>query len=92
VIPNSRHGFERWVNALVYELFFPEELHARGLELFSLTEDFAPLMPNSNVEAEEMLQAARAIVERLSEAGHSLRRALDKLQTLDLVRTVEGGT
>src|SRR4030095_6283913 len=27
--------FERWVNALVYELFFPEELHARGLNFFS---------------------------------------------------------
>ena len=89
--PQLAVWFERWVNALVYGLFFPEELSLRGLEFYALTEDFAPPLANSNVDAGETLQMARTIVERLSEAGHSLRRALDKLQTLDLVRTVEGG-
>jgi hypothetical protein len=89
--PQLAAWFERWVNALVYELFFPEELHARGLKFLSLTEDLVPPPPNSSNDRRTTLQVARATVDRVSEAGHSLRRALDKLQTLDLVRTVEGG-
>ncbi|MBI2890379.1 MAG: hypothetical protein HYY13_06290 [Nitrospirae bacterium] len=29
--------FEQWLNGLVYELFFPGELHARKLTLFDET-------------------------------------------------------
>lgn len=29
--------FERWLNGLVYELFFPDDLHARKLKLFDET-------------------------------------------------------
>jgi len=88
--PQLAAWFERWVDAIVYELFFPEELEARGLKFLSLAEEFALPTPISDAHAEETLQSARITVERLSEPGHSLRRALDKLQTLDLVRTVEG--
>jgi Eco57I restriction-modification methylase len=89
--PELATWFERWVNAIVYDLFFPEELHSRGLSFVPLTEDFAPSVPSANIDAKEILQAARGIVERLSEAGHPLRRALDQLQALDLVRTIEAG-
>jgi hypothetical protein len=34
--------FERWLNGLVYELFFPGELHARKLTLFDATATLAP--------------------------------------------------
>jgi hypothetical protein len=81
---------ERWVNALVYELFFPEEMHAKGLSFFPLAEDFAPLPPSSDADA-ATLASVRATVKTMSAPGHALRRALDQLQTLDLVRTIEGG-
>lgn len=29
--------FEQWLNGLVYELFFPDELHGRKLTLFAET-------------------------------------------------------
>ena len=83
--------FERWVNALVYELFFPEEMRARGLSFLPLTEDFAPPPPSADADATVALATVRATVETLSAPGHTLRRALDQLQTLDLVRTIEGG-
>lgn len=92
--PQMATWFERWVNALVYELFFPEELRARGLSFFALTEDFAPRPPvdgasPSPAEENAMLHNVRTTIETLSAPGHALRRALDQLQTLDLVRTIE---
>ena len=34
--------FEQWLNGLVYELFFPAELHARQLRLFEATARLNP--------------------------------------------------
>ena len=87
--PQMAAWFERWVNALVYELFFPEELRARGLGFLPLTEDLAPPPPDADADA--TLATVRTTVETLSAPGHALRCALDQLQTLDLVRTIEGG-
>lgn len=89
--PQLAAWFERWVNALVYELFFPEELRARGLSFLPLTEDLAPPPPIAAADAAANLAAARTAVEKLSAPNHALRCALDQLQTLDLVRTIEGG-
>ncbi|MBA3883076.1 MAG: hypothetical protein H0X73_10275 [Chthoniobacterales bacterium] len=90
--PELAAWFDRWINALVYELFFPEELRDKGLNLFSLTQDFAPLPPSTTADAAITLASVRGTVDTLSASGHALRRALDRLQTLDLVRTIEGGT
>ena len=67
-----------------------------GLPLFALgcsREDFTPPPPTADADAAAAptLRAARTAVERLSAPGHTLRRALDQLQTLDLVGTIEGG-
>jgi hypothetical protein len=89
--PQMAAWFERWVNALVYELFFPEELRARGIGVFPLTQDLAPPPPVADATAAATLTNVRTIVNTLSAPGHVLRRTLDQLQTLDLVRTIEGG-
>jgi hypothetical protein len=81
--------FEQTVNALVYELFFPEELHAAGLRFFELAAASpAPAKPPSETAAR--LDWHRDQFKKLSAPGHPLRVALDKLQTLDLVRIIEG--
>jgi hypothetical protein len=81
--------FEQTVNALVYELFFPEELHAAGLRFFELAAASpAPARPPSETAAR--LDWHRDQFKKLSAPGHPLRVALDKLQTLDLVRIIEG--
>jgi len=81
---------EQWLNALVFELYFPAELHAAGLHFFDLTAQHTlPPLPEWN-EKTERLPKTRECYEKLSAGGHALRIALDKLQTLDLVRIIEG--
>ena len=81
--------FQQTVNALVYELYFPQEVHASSLNLFELTASSAALSkPPSETAAR--LDWYRDQFKQLSAPGHPLRVALDKLQTLDLVRIIEG--
>lgn len=82
--------FEQWINALAYELFFPAELAAAGIQLFDMFSDcnlspIGSLTPNTT----ERMAFARQEFARLSASGHRLRIALDNVQTLDLVRTIE---
>lgn len=82
---------EQWVNALVYELFFPTELHAAGLRFFERAEEVGlPALETLSTEAEERMSWFRLHYRRLNAPGHPLRVALDKLRTLDLVRIIEG--
>ena len=81
--------WERVLNGLVYELYFPEEVHGAGLRLFELVE--AAHLPDVNALPEsERLPRLRQKFEELHDGAHSLRIALDKLQTLDTVRIIEG--
>jgi hypothetical protein len=81
--------FEQWVNALVYELFFPQELHAAGLHFFDLIQ--AAHLPSLETLAEaERLPCLQAIFKTTYAPDHKLRQALYQLGSLDLVRTIEG--
>jgi hypothetical protein len=82
---------ERILNGLVYELYFPDEVHAAGLWLFDLVgkSGFSGLVPNS-IPMPNHLQHLRQLFEALHDGAHPLRIALDKLQTLDTVRIIEG--
>jgi hypothetical protein len=81
--------WERVVNGLVYELYFPEEVQGAGLRLFDLVEK-ACLPDVSTLPADERLPLMRDLFETLHDGDHPLRIALDKLQTLDTVRIIEG--
>jgi hypothetical protein len=81
--------WERVLNGLVYELYFPEELHAAGLRLFDLVASAA--LPDVTALPEaDRLPRLRQKFEELHDGAHPLRIALDKLQTLDTVRIIEG--
>ena len=81
--------WERVLNGLVYEMFFPEEVHGAVLDLFELV-DQADL-PNFDIVPEsERLPRLRRLFEAFHDGTHPLRIALDKLQTLDIVRIIEG--
>lgn len=89
--PDIAAYLEQWVNALVYELYFPDEVHAAGLQLFDLTADLnLPDLDSLPAEASTRLERFRKLHKEWSAPGHRLRIALDKLRTLDLVRTIEG--
>ncbi len=81
--------WERVLNGLVYELYFPEEIHGAGLHLFDLVEK-AKLPDVTDLAEKDRLARLRQKFEELHDGAHSLRIALDKLQTLDTVRIIEG--
>ena len=89
--PDIAAYLEQWVNALVYELYFPAEIHAAGLQLFNLTADLnPPALDSLPAESSARLERFRKLHKEWSAPGHRLRIALEKLRTLDLVRTIEG--
>ena len=96
-LPDSPGGtllagyFEQWVNALIYELFFPEPLHAAGLHFFRLAEA-AELAPLAEMKPGTELTRLRAKFEQLYQSHHPLRRNLLALESIEEVRIIEGGT
>ena len=80
--------FEQWLNALVYELFFPAELNTAGLRFFQMFPQCQfSTGPGPKTPEEAQLETTRCDFARLSAPGHPLRVALNHLQTLDAVRT-----
>ena len=88
-VPLVAAFMEQWVNALVYELFFPQELHAAGLHFLDLIH--AANLPSLETLTEaERLPRLQAIFKTTYAPDHKLRQALYQLGSLDLVRTIEG--
>ena len=79
--------FEQWLNGLVYELFFPGELHARNLHLFDLTASLG--FPADPTALNYPLQLEIAF-RRAHDLKQSLRGMLADLQTIEEVRIIEG--
>jgi hypothetical protein len=80
---------EQILDGLVYELYFPNEVHGAGLGLFDLVEQ-AGLPALDSLPEAERLPTLRETFEDLYEGHHAVRIALDKLQTLEPVRIIEG--
>lgn len=81
--------WERIVNGLAYELYFPEDLHEAGIRLFDLLRQSD--LPNiKSIPKGEIIRTLRLKFETLYDGTHPLRIALDKLQTLDPIRIIEG--
>lgn len=84
-------------SGLVVELYFPEEVRGSlkdegGMmkgSLFTLVEE-AELPDIEKLPEADRLPRLRQKFEELHDGAHPLRQALDKLQTLDTVRIIEG--
>ncbi len=80
--------FESIINALVYELFLTEELHAADKRFFEpLRKENLPLL-SQHVGNEP--QVIRELFERLSDVNHPVRHNLYLLSNLESVRIIEG--
>ncbi len=80
---------EQVLNALIYELYLPGEVHGAGLQFFDLVERLG--IPDIDAIPEsERRPRLRAEFEKLYDANHPLRVALSKLQTLEVVGIIEG--
>jgi adenine-specific DNA-methyltransferase len=81
--------FEQLLNGLVYELYFPDELHAQGLHLFDLIAKIETPQWEA-IREPERLARLRQYFERIYDTNHPLRGALHTLRSLETVRTIEG--
>jgi hypothetical protein len=80
--------FEQWLNGLVYELFFPGELHARKLKLFDETAKLN--MPNlAKFSESRKLEVLQKVFAKAYDASATLRGMLFDLRSLDVVRVIE---
>ena len=80
--------FEQLIDALVYELFFPEELH-RANKFFSkhLAEE---RLPSLDEIKSDKIAKLRSVFERLFDKEHVIRKNCFFLDTLESVRIIEG--
>ena len=76
----SRPEYERLLNGLVYELFFPEDLHAKNIRLFDAC---AAAGIGQGMDA-------TAVAQSIFHPSHTIYAQLFELQTLDVVRVIEG--
>ena len=89
--PLMRDYYEEILNALVYELYLPEDLQTAGLHFFDLvTASYLPRVDRAPRDHAAQLAALRSKFEELYAPSHPLRAALQKLHTLDPVRIIEG--
>lgn len=82
-------ALEQLLNGFVYELYFQDDLHARGLHLFDAAAE-AGLGALAGLEGERLTRAAQAFAREHLAPGQPLRVMLSDLQTLDVVRVIEG--
>ncbi|HWQ92690.1 MAG TPA: Eco57I restriction-modification methylase domain-containing protein, partial [Clostridia bacterium] len=88
-VPLIAAFMQQWVNALVYELFFPQELHSADLHFFDLIQAL-DMKPLESFAENERLPELQALFKATYASDHKLRQALYRLGSLDLVRTIEG--
>jgi adenine-specific DNA-methyltransferase len=81
--------FEQLLNGLVYELFFPEELHAQKLTLFRFVEE-AKLPSLESIPQEQRMERLAEVFDRLYDNRHPVRGALHSLRNLETVRIIQG--
>lgn len=91
IFENRNPALEQLLNGLVYELYFPADLHARGLTLFAAGAE-AGLGALSTLTGPALTAAANSFVAENLYPGKKLRTMLSDLQTLDVVRIIEGKT
>lgn len=88
-LPTVAERLETVVNALVYELFFPEELAARGLSPFAAARE-AGLDKLAGLDGEALARAANDWSAQLADPATPLYATLFDLQSIDAIRIIEG--
>lgn len=78
--------FEQLIDGLVYELYFPEEIHAAGKEILPHLGELTPL--TEEMSEEEKLAVIRREFERLYDPNHPVRNHLETLDSVEEVRII----
>lgn len=85
----SAPRFEQLINGLVYELFFPDDLHKANIRIFAEAEK-AGVGKLASLDGEELISAASKLAEKIFSTNHPIYGMLFDLQGLDVVRIIEG--
>ena len=91
VVAVSQHSgakFEQLINGLVYELFFPDDLHAAGIRLFDACER-EQITRLATLEGPALQTETDALAERIFNNSHPIYAMLFDLKALDVVRIIE---
>lgn len=89
VIATRDPRFEQLLNGLVFELFFPDDLHQAKIALFDALER-TRLKELSKLKGEKLEKAARELASELFANTHPVYGMLFELQGLEVVRIIEG--
>ncbi len=81
--------FEQLINGLVFELFFPDDLHRAKIRLFDACEK-AGISKLAGLKDMALVSAANELAERIFATSHPIYAMLFDLQALDVVRIIEG--
>lgn len=89
VLATFEPRFEQLINGLVFELFFPSELHGANVRLFDACEK-AGVGKLGMLDGEAVVTAANELAARIFANDHVIYAMLFDLQGLDVVRVIEG--
>jgi hypothetical protein len=81
--------FEQVLNGLVYELYFPDEVHERGLRPFDFVQQ-AALPELESIPESQRLTRLREVFETIYDLNHPVRGTLHTLRSMETVRIIEG--
>ncbi len=79
--------FERLIDAMVYELYLPEEIKTGGAEVLKHLNNLPELNEGQD---EKNLKTIEKVYKELSDPKHPISAALLKLLTIEEVNTIEG--
>ena len=79
--------FESLLDALVFELYFPEEIKSAGKEILKHLGDLKPI--TDEMSEEEKLAIIQSEFERLYDPNHPVRFAIETLDSVEEVRIIK---
>ncbi|MDG4594564.1 MAG: TaqI-like C-terminal specificity domain-containing protein [Candidatus Contendobacter sp.] len=89
VFGTAASSFEQLINGLVYELFFPDDLHQANIHLFDAAAK-AGLDRLATLNGSALANAAHEIATVIFAPNHPIQEMLADLQRLEVVRVIEG--
>ncbi len=75
------------VDALIYELYFPEEIKSAGKEILKHLGDLKPI--TDDMSEEEKLAIIESEFQRLYDPNHPVRFAIETLDSIEEVRIIK---
>ena len=92
IVPQSPYSvisnfYQELVNAITYQLYFPEEIKSAGKEILKHLGDLKPI--TDDMSEEEKLAIIQSEFERLYDPNHPVRFAIETLDSVEEVRIIK---